>query len=48
MATDRIIISELRKNVIGKLFTKFNAPLVKTIDIPYNALNKDFMLIHRH
>ena len=41
----RLILHELRKNAFCQLFTKFNAPLIKRIDIPHNTLHKDFVLI---
>ena len=39
------IAFQLRQNFAGKLFTKFNAPLVKTKNVPYYTLHKNFMLV---
>ena len=37
---------QLRQYLIGQLFAQFDTPLVKTENIPYYSLYKDFMLIH--
>jgi hypothetical protein len=37
---------KLVKNILCQLFAKLHSHLIKGIDIPYNALGKDLMLIH--
>jgi hypothetical protein len=37
---------KLRQYIIGKLLPELNPPLIKGINIPDHALNKDFMLVH--
>jgi hypothetical protein len=45
MVINRTVMGQFRQDLIGQLLTQFHPPLVETENIPYNSLNKDFMLI---
>merc|ERR1719339_718349 len=46
MGVHIVVVSEFRLDLIGQLLTELNSPLVKTVDIPHNTLDKDLVLIH--
>lgn len=45
MVADAVFAGKLRQNLLCDLFAVFDAPLVEWIDIPYDPLHENFMLI---
>ena len=37
---------QFRKNLFGQLLAEFDTPLIKRVDIPHGALDKDFHFVH--
>ena len=46
MGVDRGLGIQFRENFTGQLLAQLYTPLVKTEDIPDDALNEDFVFIH--
>jgi hypothetical protein len=48
MCRDLFIVIQFRKDTFGQLLAQFYTPLVKTKDVPDDALNKDLMFVDRN